>query len=62
MTPLGREIAETIAADGPMPLDRYMALCLGHPRYGYYPTRLSHLQINLAKNRPHFFCDGSHHH
>ncbi|MFC3695008.1 class I SAM-dependent methyltransferase [Chenggangzhangella methanolivorans] len=39
MTPLGREIAETIAAEGPMPVDRYMALCLSHPAYGYYATR-----------------------
>ena len=22
-----------------MPLDRYMGLCLGHPRYGYYMAR-----------------------
>jgi NADH dehydrogenase [ubiquinone] 1 alpha subcomplex assembly factor 7 len=39
MTPLGRLIAERIAADGPMRLDRYMALCLGHPEHGYYVTR-----------------------
>lgn len=39
MTPLGREIAATIRTDGPMRLDRYMALCLGHPRHGYYATR-----------------------
>ena len=39
MTPLGREIAETIAQDGPITLERYMALCLGHPAYGYYATR-----------------------
>ncbi len=39
MTPLGREIAATIRADGPMRLDRYMALCLGHPIHGYYATR-----------------------
>jgi SAM-dependent MidA family methyltransferase len=32
-------IRETIAAEGPMRLDRYMALCLGHPRHGYYMTR-----------------------
>ncbi|PZQ18976.1 MAG: SAM-dependent methyltransferase [Ancylobacter novellus] len=39
MTPLGREIASAIAAAGPMRLDRYMALCLGHPLHGYYATR-----------------------
>jgi len=39
MTPLGREIAETIAQEGPITVARYMALCLGHPTYGYYATR-----------------------
>ena len=39
MTPLERMIREAIAAEGPMRLDRYMALCLGHPRHGYYMTR-----------------------
>ncbi|WP_372425352.1 class I SAM-dependent methyltransferase [Salinarimonas chemoclinalis] len=39
MTPLGAEIRELIAAQGPIPVSRYMALCLGHPRYGYYMTR-----------------------
>lgn len=38
-TPLAREIAAMIASEGPLPLDRYMALALGHPRYGYYMTR-----------------------
>ena len=28
-----------IAAEGPMRLDAYMALCLGHPEHGYYATR-----------------------
>jgi SAM-dependent MidA family methyltransferase len=27
------------AAEGPMPLDRYMAICLGHPQHGYYMKR-----------------------
>ena len=36
MTPLGKILAEIIAAEGPMPLDRYMGLCLGHPTHGYY--------------------------
>ena len=39
MTPLETEIREMIASDGPMPVARYMALCLGHPRHGYYMTR-----------------------
>ncbi|WP_424363549.1 class I SAM-dependent methyltransferase [Methylocystis parvus] len=39
MNPLKQEIAATIAHDGPMTLEHYMALCLGHPRYGYYMTR-----------------------
>ena len=38
-TPLGRLIAETIAAEGPMRLDRYMELCVGHPGHGYYASR-----------------------
>ncbi|MBL8569739.1 MAG: SAM-dependent methyltransferase [Phreatobacter sp.] len=38
-TPLAAEIRELIAADGPVPVSRYMALCLGHPRHGYYMTR-----------------------
>jgi SAM-dependent MidA family methyltransferase len=38
-TPLARELARLIAADGPIPVADYMALCLGHPRYGYYRTR-----------------------
>ncbi len=36
---LTAEIAAEIAAHGPMGLDRYMALCLGHPKFGYYMTR-----------------------
>jgi SAM-dependent MidA family methyltransferase len=28
-----------IATEGPMPVARYMALCLGHPVHGYYMTR-----------------------
>lgn len=39
MNPLETLIAEMIAAEGPMRIDRYMALCLGHPRHGYYITR-----------------------
>ena len=32
-------LAEMIAAEGPMALDRYMAFCLGHPVHGYYMKR-----------------------
>jgi len=39
MTSLEEELRATIAAEGPIPVSRYMALCLGHPRYGYYVTR-----------------------
>jgi SAM-dependent MidA family methyltransferase len=38
-TPLGELIAGMIATDGPMPVDRYMALALGHPEHGYYMGR-----------------------
>ncbi len=38
-SPLGAIIADMIAADGPMPVDRYMALALGHERHGYYMGR-----------------------
>jgi NADH dehydrogenase [ubiquinone] 1 alpha subcomplex assembly factor 7 len=38
-TPLAKEIRLLIAAEGPMPVSRYMALCLGHPSHGYYVTR-----------------------
>lgn len=39
MNALKQEIAAMIAHDGPMTLERYMSLCLGHPRLGYYMTR-----------------------
>lgn len=39
MTALTKIIKTMIAEEGPMPLDRYMALCLGHPQHGYYMTR-----------------------
>ncbi|MGQ3676517.1 class I SAM-dependent methyltransferase [Xanthobacter sp. TB0139] len=38
-TPLGLEIRNLIRHEGPLPISRYMALCLGHPRHGYYLTR-----------------------
>ena len=39
MTPLERLIRAEIAARGPIPIDRYMDLCLGHPAHGYYMAR-----------------------
>jgi NADH dehydrogenase [ubiquinone] 1 alpha subcomplex assembly factor 7 len=39
VTPLGQEIARLVAVEGPITVARYMALCLGHPRHGYYMTR-----------------------
>lgn len=39
MTPLGREIAALVASEGPVSVARFMALCLGDPRHGYYMTR-----------------------
>jgi SAM-dependent MidA family methyltransferase len=38
-TPLEREIRRLIKAAGPMPVARYMSLCLTHPQHGYYITR-----------------------
>ena len=32
-------VHDIIAAEGPIGVDRYMALCLGHPVHGYYITR-----------------------
>src|SRR5690606_28114361 len=34
--PLARRIAARIAADGPMTLAEYMAICLSDPAHGYY--------------------------
>ncbi len=39
MTRLGERIAELIAADSPIPVSEYMALCLFDPQHGYYTTR-----------------------
>lgn len=39
MTPLEAELRTLIASEGPLPVDRYMALALGHPRHGYYMGR-----------------------
>jgi NADH dehydrogenase [ubiquinone] 1 alpha subcomplex assembly factor 7 len=36
---LAAEIQNLIAARGPIPVADYMALALGHPKFGYYATR-----------------------
>jgi len=37
--PLEAEIRHLITVAGPMPVAEYMALCLGHPKHGYYTSR-----------------------
>jgi SAM-dependent MidA family methyltransferase len=37
--PLEREIVRLIKLAGPMPVSRYMQLCLAHPEHGYYTTK-----------------------
>lgn len=37
--PLGAEIRNRIKSAGPMPVGRYMELCLTHPDHGYYITK-----------------------
>lgn len=39
MSALAAELVALIREEGPLPVSRYMALCLGHPRHGYYMTR-----------------------
>ena len=39
MTPLEQLLREMIETEGPLRLDRYMSLCLGHPAHGYYIAR-----------------------
>jgi NADH dehydrogenase [ubiquinone] 1 alpha subcomplex assembly factor 7 len=38
-SPLGSEIRRMIQSSGPMPVWRYMELCLTHPEHGYYVAR-----------------------
>jgi SAM-dependent MidA family methyltransferase len=38
-TALEKELLDIIAMEGPLAIDRYMALCLNHPRHGYYMSR-----------------------
>jgi SAM-dependent MidA family methyltransferase len=39
VTALLDELRQIIAMEGPITVERYMALCLGHPAHGYYMTR-----------------------
>jgi len=39
MTPLAHRIRTLISRDGAMPVERFMALCLGDPDHGYYMNR-----------------------
>jgi NADH dehydrogenase [ubiquinone] 1 alpha subcomplex assembly factor 7 len=39
VTALKRDLRNLIATEGPLTVAHYMALCLGHPRHGYYTTR-----------------------
>jgi NADH dehydrogenase [ubiquinone] 1 alpha subcomplex assembly factor 7 len=39
VTALRADLRRIIAAEGPISIARYMALCLGHPAHGYYTTR-----------------------
>jgi NADH dehydrogenase [ubiquinone] 1 alpha subcomplex assembly factor 7 len=38
-SPLQSELKKLIKSSGPMPVWRYMALCLTHPKHGYYVSR-----------------------
>lgn len=39
MTPLYKKLVTIIENEGPISIERYMALCLGDPEHGYYMTR-----------------------
>ncbi len=39
MSALAHEIRRLITLEGPISIERYMAIALGHPRHGYYMTR-----------------------
>ncbi|WP_449255911.1 class I SAM-dependent methyltransferase [Bosea sp. (in: a-proteobacteria)] len=39
MSSLEAELIRLIRDEGPLPVSRFMALALGHPRHGYYMTR-----------------------
>lgn len=38
-SPINAEIRKLIRSAGPMPVSRYMDICLTHPEHGYYKTR-----------------------
>jgi NADH dehydrogenase [ubiquinone] 1 alpha subcomplex assembly factor 7 len=38
-SPLQSELKKLIKTSGPMPVWRYMELCLTHPKFGYYVSR-----------------------
>ncbi len=38
-SPLGARLRDLIRLEGPIGVDRYMAICLGDPQHGYYTTR-----------------------
>jgi NADH dehydrogenase [ubiquinone] 1 alpha subcomplex assembly factor 7 len=39
MSSLANDLRRMILMEGPVTVERYMALCLGHPQHGYYMTR-----------------------
>jgi len=39
MSALGHEMRALVAREGPISVERFMALALGHPKYGYYMNR-----------------------
>ena len=39
ISPLQSELKKLIRSSGPMPVWRYMEMCLTHPQYGYYVSR-----------------------
>jgi NADH dehydrogenase [ubiquinone] 1 alpha subcomplex assembly factor 7 len=39
VTALKDELRALIASEGPIPVERYVVLCLGHPVHGYYTSR-----------------------
>lgn len=40
MSPLAKILTETIQRDGPISVEDWMSICLGHPEHGYYTTGL----------------------
>ncbi len=38
-SPLQSELKKLIKSSGPMPVWRYMEMCLTHPKFGYYVSR-----------------------